>query len=101
METRQIQRTTGRSVVCPDMTGFRRSPDDGSSYAVQTHLPEKQRVENRHVGGGDRLQEGIRFITTCSSLEISLRNRSITIRLPSDKLCADQHATVLTDVESD
>ena len=56
---------------CPDMAGFRKSSDDGSSCAVQTHLPEKQRVENRHVGGGDRLLEGIRFITTGSSLEIS------------------------------
>ena len=45
-------------------------PNNGSPYDVQTHIPEKQRVGERHVGGSDRLQEGICLKTTCGNLEI-------------------------------
>ena len=49
---------------CPDQAGFRTNPNNGPPYDVQSRCPERQRMENRHVGGSDRLQEGIRLNTT-------------------------------------
>ena len=43
-----------------DQAGFRkifRATDHLMTY--KTHISEKQRVENRHVGGSSRLQEAI------------------------------------------
>ena len=50
------------SYRCPGHAGFRKKPDDGSSHDVQTFCPMKQRMVNLHVGGGDRIPEGVRFI---------------------------------------
>ena len=60
---------------CPDQAAFRKAfQRTDHMNDVQTHLPEKQRVEDGHVGGSDRLQEGMRFFTTCSNLEISQKS---------------------------
>ena len=68
----------------------------------RTHITEKQRVGNRHVGGSDRSQEGIRFYTTCRNLELPRKPfDQSTVHLPPEKLYIDQRAAVLTDVESD
>ena len=54
------------------------------------------------MGGGDRLQEGIRLHTTRSYLEILEKPfGQRTAHLLTEKLYFDQRATVLTDVESD
>ena len=53
---------------------------------VQTHITEKQRVENRHVGGSDRFQEGIRRHTTRSYLWIPKKPfGQRTVHLSTDK----------------
>ena len=88
---------------CPDQAGFRKHiPYNGPPCDVQTHFPDKQRMEDGHVGGSDRLQQGIRFFTTCSNLEISEKSfGQCTIHLLPEQLYTDQGATELTDVESD
>ena len=85
----------------PTRQGPENIQNNGPPYDVQTHLPEKQRVGDGHVGGSDRLQEGIRFRTTCSNLEIS-RNHSVSEQYICLLInCTLINATVLTDVESD
>ena len=49
-------------ISVPTMQGSENIPNNGPLFDVQTHLPEKQRVGDGHVGGSDRLPEGIRFL---------------------------------------
>ena len=56
---------------CPDQAGFRKYPDDASSYDAQACCPKQQRMENGHVGGGDRLPETVRFHAALCNLEMS------------------------------
>ena len=90
---------------CPDQAGFRKTFQTTDHLVTfrPIYLPEKQRVGDGHVGGSDRLQEGNRFYTTCSNLEISQRNHSVSEQctFAPENLCTDRRATVLTDLESD
>ena len=80
---------------CPDQAGFRKqfqTTDHLMTYRL-VHQ-KKQRVENWHVGGIDRLPEGVR---------LNIRKQSISEQYIClfEKMYADQRATVLTDVEID
>ena len=108
--TGQIQRTTDQSAVfnnftklfstmlcnrlsavldrhhSADQAGSRntfRTTDHVMTY--KTHIPEKQGVVNRHVGGSDRLQGGIRLYNTKLSGTPSENIRSVNSTSPSCK----------------
>ena len=100
--------TERRDPLCADIPEwpqeFRENlvDDNGPSYVVQTHFPEKQRMADAHVVVSDPLQQDIRFYTTCSNLDLSQKSfGQCTIHFTLEKLYTNQRATARTDVESD
>ena len=71
---------------CPEQAAFRKTFQTSDHIMTYKHiLPVKQRVRVGHVGGSDRLQDGIRFKTACSNLEIPQKSfGQRTIHLPHE-----------------